>query len=97
MKTKTILKCFDTIPRCIKKHFVGQGLQYEDKGNTKITRYSDVDWTGQLSDTRSTFGYCVLIGENLISWRRKTKQNIVFRSNAQAKCRAMAATTCELT
>jgi len=74
----------------------GQGLLYEDKGSTKVTCYSNVDWARSPSDRRSTYGYYVFIGGNLISWRSK-KQNIVVRSSVEAEYRAMAAATCELT
>ncbi|MCI25689.1 hypothetical protein A2U01_0046880, partial [Trifolium medium] len=74
----------------------GKGLLYENKGNTQVVGYSDADWAGSPADRRSTSGYCVLIGGNLISWRSK-KQNIVARSSAEAEYRAMAATACELT
>jgi hypothetical protein len=74
----------------------GKGLLCENKGNTQVVGYSDADWAGSPADRRSTSGYCVLIGGNLISWRSK-KQNIVARSSAEAEYRAMAATTCELT
>ncbi|GAU43000.1 hypothetical protein TSUD_188740 [Trifolium subterraneum] len=79
----------------IYKEAPGRGLLYEDKGDAKITCYSDADWAGSPSDRRSTSGYCVLIGGNMISWRSK-KQNIVALSSAEAEYRAMAATSKEL-
>lgn len=82
------------ILRYIKKA-PGQGLLYEDKGNTQISRYCDADSAGCPIDKRSTTGYCVSIGGNIISWNSK-KQNIVSRSSAEVKYRAMATTTYEL-
>ncbi|KOM28000.1 hypothetical protein LR48_Vigan477s002700 [Vigna angularis] len=73
----------------------GQGLLYENKGNTRIEGYCDADWAGSPIDRRSTTGYCVLLGGNLVSWKSK-KQNVVARSSAEAEYRSMALTTCEL-
>ncbi|XP_070014867.1 secreted RxLR effector protein 161-like [Nicotiana sylvestris] len=82
------------ILRYIKKA-PGQGLLNEDKGHTDIVGYSDADWAGSPSDRRSTFGYCIIIGGNLISWKSK-KQYVVVRSSAEAEYRAMTLATCEL-
>ncbi|XP_058755353.1 secreted RxLR effector protein 161-like [Vicia villosa] len=71
----------------------GKGLVCEDKGYTQIVGYSNVDWTGSPIDRRSTSGYCVLVGGNLISWKSK-KQNVVARSSVDPDYMAMA--TCEL-
>ena len=73
----------------------GKGLLYENKGHTRIVRYSNADWVGSLSNQRSTSKYYVLIEGNLISWKSK-KQNMVARSSANAKYRIMALVTCEL-
>ena len=77
------------------KRVPGQGLLYEDKGNTQLSGYCDADWAGCPMDRRFTLGYCVFIGGNIISWKSK-KQTVVARSSAEAEYRSIAIVTCEL-
>ena len=44
-----------------------QGLLYQNHGHTQVQEYSDADWAGLPSDRRSTTGYCVFVGGNLVS------------------------------
>ena len=48
------------------KGSVTQGLWFK-KGPLHLTAYSDVDWAGCTFDRRSTSGYYVYVGPNLIS------------------------------
>ena len=77
------------------KGIPGQGVLYENKSHTQVVGYSDADWAGSPTDRRSTSGYCVFIGGNLIFWKSK-KQHVVARSSAEVEYRAMALATCEL-
>jgi len=71
------------------------GLLYEDKDNTQVSGYCDADWAGCPIDRRSTSGYCVFIGVNVISWKSK-KQIVVARFSAEAEYRSMTMVTWEL-
>nr|CAN70499.1 hypothetical protein VITISV_020482 [Vitis vinifera] len=46
-------------------------------------------------DRRSTSRHCTFVGGNLVTWRSK-KHNVVARSNAEAKLRAVAHGVCEI-
>lgn len=54
-----------------------------------LTAYSDADWAGCPDTRRSTSGYCVYYGDNLVSWSSK-RQITVSRSSAEAEYRGVA-------
>jgi hypothetical protein len=65
---------------------------------TSLTAYSDADWAGCPDSRHSISGYCVFLGDNLVSWSSK-RQTTVSRSSAEAEYRAVAhaiAETCWL-
>ncbi|XP_062114253.1 uncharacterized mitochondrial protein AtMg00810-like [Humulus lupulus] len=54
----------------------GCGIVYRINGHTHINCFSDANWAGFKMDRRSTSGYCIFVGGNLVSWKSK-KQNVV--------------------
>ncbi|GJZ07935.1 ribonuclease H-like domain-containing protein [Tanacetum coccineum] len=65
------------------------GLHLYDSATTSLVGYTDADWAGCPSTRRSTFGYCVFLGDNLLSWSAK-RQHTISRSSAEAKYRGVA-------
>ncbi|PKU77608.1 uncharacterized protein LOC110094798 [Dendrobium catenatum] len=57
--------------------------------------YSDSAWAGDQLDRKSTKGYCLYLGDALLTWSVK-KQTTVARSSTEAEYRSMAATTTDI-
>ncbi|XP_019150182.1 PREDICTED: uncharacterized protein LOC109146989 [Ipomoea nil] len=72
------------------------GLQITPSPTTTIHAYSDSDWAGCLVDRKSTSGYTVFLGSNLISWQSR-KQRTVARSSTEAEYKALADVAAEVT
>ncbi|GJV56617.1 ribonuclease H-like domain-containing protein [Tanacetum coccineum] len=65
---------------------------------TDLVAYSDADWSGCPTTRRSTSGYCVFLGNNLLSWSAK-RQPTLSRSSTEAEYRGVVnavAETCWL-
>ncbi|GJW65041.1 ribonuclease H-like domain-containing protein [Tanacetum coccineum] len=65
---------------------------------TDLVAYSDADWDGYPTTRRSTSGYCVFLGNNLLSWSAK-RQPTLSRSSTEAEYRGVVnvvAETCWL-
>jgi len=82
------------ILRYLKKN-PGKGLLFKKNGHLNVEGYCDADWASCPDDRRSTSGYCVFVGGNLVIWRSK-KQPVVSRSTAEAEYRAMSQSLSEL-
>lgn len=61
----------------------GQRLFLSATNSLQLRAFSDADWAGCKATRRSVTGFCVFIGDSLISWRYK-KQNTVARSSTEA-------------
>ena len=69
-------------------------LRIAGSSSIAIAAYSDADWAGCPDTRRSTSGYCIYLGDTLVSWSSK-RQPTVSRSSAEAEYRAVANTVAE--
>ncbi|XP_044497649.1 uncharacterized mitochondrial protein AtMg00810-like [Mangifera indica] len=77
------------------KRCPGLGLLLPRKKDLKVTAYCDSDWGTCLMTRRSLTGFCLKLGDSLISWKTK-KQSTVSLSSAEAEYKAIAKTTCKI-
>ncbi|XP_021979220.1 uncharacterized mitochondrial protein AtMg00810-like [Helianthus annuus] len=62
------------------------GLTIGASTDFSLRAYTNADWAGCPDTTRSTLGYCVYLGPNIISWSFK-RQSVISRSSAEAEYR----------
>ncbi|XP_019167854.1 PREDICTED: uncharacterized protein LOC109163559 [Ipomoea nil] len=72
------------------------GLYLSPSSSSAIHAFSDSDWAGCPHDRKSTSGYAVFLGDNLISWLSR-KQRTVARSSTEAEYKALADVSAEVT
>lgn len=76
-------------------HSLNLGLLISPSSQLKLQAFSDSDWAGCIDDRRSTGGYAIYLGNNLVSWSSR-KQKTIARSSTESKYKAIADATAEL-
>jgi histone deacetylase 1/2 len=74
---------------------VCHGLTLYRTPDTLLSAFSDADWAGNLDDRRSTGGYAIFYGGNLIAWNAR-KQATVSRSSTESEYKAVTNVTAEI-
>jgi histone deacetylase 1/2 len=76
-------------------HTLDVGLRIKKSNSRFVSAFSDADWAGSVDDRRSTGGFAIYFGSNLISWSAR-KQATVSRSSTEAEYKAMSNATAEV-
>ena len=74
---------------------IGLGLKIRKSNSMLVSAFSDADWAGCPDDRRSTGGFVVFLGCNLVSWCAR-KQPTVSRSSTEAEYKSLANATAEV-
>lgn len=88
---------FNAIIKLLKhiKRTPRQGIFFHATSKLEFTAYSDASWASCPDTRRSTIGFCVFLGNFLISWKSKEQHNISW-SSAESEYQGMAAVVYEL-
>ncbi|KAF2313920.1 hypothetical protein GH714_020592 [Hevea brasiliensis] len=86
-----------TIERILRylKATMHHGVFLSKLTSSALNVYSDADWASSLDDWKSTSGYAIFMGSNLISWSVR-KQNTVACSSTEAEHHAVGAAATEV-
>lgn len=71
------------------------GLKIHKTESFLLSAFSDADWAGCTDDQRSTNGFAVYLGSNLVSWS-SFKQPTISRSSTEAEYKSLDNATTEL-
>jgi histone deacetylase 1/2 len=74
---------------------ISLGLRLSKSSSTIVSAFSDADWAGCPDDRRSTGGFAVYVGSNLVSWNAK-KQATLSRSSTEAEYKSLVNATAEV-
>lgn len=61
-----ILKYLETSP--------SRGLLFAKRIELKVVDYTDANWAGDQTNQRSTSGYFIFVGVNLVTWQSKKQK-----------------------
>nr|GEZ42521.1 ribonuclease H-like domain-containing protein [Tanacetum cinerariifolium] len=67
-RSKAILKVLRYL-----KGFPGCGIQFNKMSNLKLGAYVDADWAKCTKTRKLVIGFCVFLGQSLVSWKSKNK------------------------
>ncbi|XP_038701799.1 uncharacterized mitochondrial protein AtMg00810-like [Tripterygium wilfordii] len=71
------------------------GVHIKPCDRLALVGFFDADWACNLEDRKSVAGYCIFLGDTIVSWSSK-KQNVVAQSSTESEYRALANAACEL-
>ncbi|XP_019052063.1 PREDICTED: uncharacterized protein LOC109114206 [Nelumbo nucifera] len=72
------------------------GLRFQPSSTLQLFVYSDADWACNPDYCKSSSGYAIFLGTNLISWASH-KQHTIAKSSIEAEYCSFATATTELT
>jgi hypothetical protein len=73
---------------------INLGIKIRKDSSLRVNAFSDADWVGCPDDRRSTGGFVIYLGRNLISWSAR-KHAIMSCSSTEAEYKSLANATTE--
>lgn len=77
------------------KGTLSYGIHIRPSQSNRLIALADANWAGDHDTMRSTHGFCVYYGGNLVSWSSR-KQTVVAKSSTEAEYRGIANATAEI-
>jgi hypothetical protein len=67
-----------TVKRIIRyiMHTLDVGLRIRKSNSPLVSAFSDANWAGSIDDRRSTGGFAIYFGSNLISWSARKQDTV---------------------